>query len=227
MNMSKKYPILDDKEWLHQKYWIEELSTIKTAKIVGCSKVTILRALERHNIKRRTYSEAHKGKKSHLGKHHSEAARAKIGKAHKGKCSNRKGVCLSERTKQKMRDARKRQKSFPTHHTKPELVFEEICKKYNLPFKYTGDSAFWIGKGKDIVNPDFIHLTKKMVIEIFSWHHDQLNNRHVKPKGRYEDRKKILKKYGYKMIVFWQGDLEREDAEQFVLSVLKKAKGSI
>ena len=115
--------------------------------------------------------------------------------------------------------ARQAQK-MPTHHTKPEMVFEVICKKYDLPFKYTGDGAFWIGKNPS-VNPDFMHLTKKIVVEIFSWHHDELRNRHVNSTARYDERKKLLKKRGYKMIVFWQDDLEREDAEARVLSVLK------
>ena len=124
-------------------------------------------------------------------------------------------------SKQKMSEARKHRK-FPQHHTKPELIFEAICKKHNLPFKYTGDNSFWIGKNPAI-NPDFIHLTKKIVVEIFSYHHNELQ-RHCKVRysQTYEGRKKILRKYGYKMIVFWQDDLERKDAEKFVLHTLRE-----
>lgn len=117
--------------------------------------------------------------------------------------------------------ARKARKSFPQHHTKPELIFEQICKKHNLPFKYTGDNAFWIGKNPS-VNPDFIHLTKKIAVEIFSYWHDPLK-RHCKVpySATYEGRKRILKKHGWRLVVFWQEDLERKDAEQFVLSTLE------
>ena len=108
----------------------------------------------------------------------------------------------------------------PTHHTKPEVAFEAICKKYNLPFKYTGDGRFWIHE----LNPDFVECNgKKIAVEIFSYWHDPLR-RHCKVRyaATYEGRKKILKKYGWKLVVFWQDDLEREDAEQFVLNELKK-----
>ena len=119
--------------------------------------------------------------------------------------------------------ARRGQKGFPTHHTKPERIFEEICKKNNLPFKYTGDSSFWIGRNPSI-NPDFVECNgKKIAIEIFSYWHDPLR-RHCKiPYSQtYEGRNKILKKYGWKLVVFWQEDLEREDAEQFVLNKIQK-----
>ena len=246
--MSKKYPLLDDKAWLYQKYWGEELSIHKIAQIVGCSDHAVWCALLRFYIPRRTYSESVKGEKHPLyGKHRSEETKEKIREGHKGeKCywygkhrsdatkqklseasqgekNGNFGRHASEETRQKMREARKH-RIYPTHHTKPEMIFETFCKKNNLPFKYTGDGAFWIGKGKDALNPDFMHLTRKVVVEIFSWFHDELRNRHVRPKGRYEDRKKIFKRYGYKMIVFWQDDLDREDAEKRILSVLKRHK---
>jgi G:T-mismatch repair DNA endonuclease (very short patch repair protein) len=127
----------------------------------------------------------------------------------------------SEEAKQKMREARKDVR-FPTHHTKPEIIFEQFCEQDTLPFKHTGDGLFWI-EGKPAINPDFIHLTKKIVVEIFSYWHDPLR-RHCKVRysATYEGRKKILKKRGWKLIVFWQEDLEREDAEAFVLATLKR-----
>ena len=39
--------------------------------------------------------------------------------------------------------ARKAQK-MPKKYTLSEQIFEAICKKYNLPFRYTGDGSFWI-----------------------------------------------------------------------------------
>ena len=112
---------------------------------------------------------------------------------------------------------------MPTHHTKPEMIFEAICKKYNLPFKYTGDGSLWIGKNPAI-NPDFVECNgKKIAIEIFSYWHDPLRrNGKVRYSHTYAGRKKILKKYGWKLIVFWQEDLEREDAERFGLNELNK-----
>ena len=130
----------------------------------------------------------------------------------------------SEETKQKNREARKLIK-FPKHHTKPERIWQEIViDKHSLPFRYTGDSSFWIG-GKPAINPDFIHLTKKIVVEIFSYWHDPLRrNGKVRYAATLEGRKRILKKYGWKMIVFWDIDLLREDAEEYVLHVLRENK---
>lgn len=122
--------------------------------------------------------------------------------------------------------ARKKRK-IPTHHTKPELIFEDICQRNNLQFRYVGDGQLWIGKKNEAqLNPDFIECNgKKIAVEIFSYWHDPLRRYgRVRYSHTYEGRKKILKKYGWKLIVFWQEDLEREDAEAFVLNKLKKEK---
>ena len=133
-----------------------------------------------------------------------------------------KGIYCSNSCKAK--DLRKRAHT-PTHHTKPELIFEEICKKLDLPYKYTGDGAFWIGKNPS-VNPDFVNCNgKKIAIEIFGdYYHSPLLNYKLKEDRTLSYRKKILKKYGWKLIVFWQSDLVRKDAEQFVLNTLQKAR---
>lgn len=116
--------------------------------------------------------------------------------------------------------SRKRRK-MPKHHTKPECIFEQICKNNNLPFKYTGDGTFWIGKNPS-VNPDFIECnSKKIAVEIFSYWHDPLRRFGKVPySGTYEGRKKILKEYGWQLVVFWDTDLLRKDAETFILSQL-------
>lgn len=43
-----------DKDWLYQKYVVEELSTPKIAKIAGCSDSTIRIWLKKFNIETRT-----------------------------------------------------------------------------------------------------------------------------------------------------------------------------
>ena len=131
----------------------------------------------------------------------------------------KKGEKASQITKAKLREARKHRK-IPTHHTKPEVIFEQICKKHNLPFKYTGDGSFWIKN----INPDFVECNgKKIAIEIFGdyWHSPLLNYR-LKEDRTLSYRKKTLKKYGWKLIVFWESDLKRVDAEQFILNEIQK-----
>ena len=126
---------------------------------------------------------------------------------------------------ERLKKARKSRKK-PAHQTKPELVFEEMCKKNNLPFKYTGDGSFWIGK-KPSVNPDFIEANgKKIVVEIFGdyWHSPLRRYCKIRHSQTYGGKKKILKRYGWKLIIFWEIDILREDAEQFVLKKLKREK---
>ena len=156
------------------------------------------------------------------GKRFTEEHKNKIRETHKGEKNYNYGKHPMEQTKQKMREARKN-RFYPKHHTKPELIFEDICKKYNLPFKYVGDGSFWIGKNPS-VNPDFVECNgKKIAVEIFGdyWHSPLLNWK-LKERSTLTHRQRILKKYGWKLVVFWQLDLLREDVEQFVLLQLSK-----
>ena len=107
--------------------------------------------------------------------------------------------------------------------SKPETKFMQICEKYNLPFRYTGNSRFWIGKNPAI-NPDFVECRgKKIAIEIFGdYWHSPLLNRNVKEYQTLQGRKKILRKYGWKLIVFWELDLKRKDSAEFILHHLEK-----
>lgn len=138
----------------------------------------------------------------------------------KGKAQE--GKRISEKTRKKMREARKARKGFPQHHTKAELKFEAICKKNNLPFKYTGNGSFWI----ENINPDFVECnSKKIAIGVFGdyWHSPLLRSK-IPYSQTYKGRKKILRKYGWKLIIFWEKDMLRMDAEQFVVAELKRNK---
>ena len=48
-----KYPELDNKEWLVDRYSTQELSASKIAETIGCANGTVLSALSRHGIKKR------------------------------------------------------------------------------------------------------------------------------------------------------------------------------
>lgn len=56
--MKAKYPQLEDRDWLYQKYWVEELSTVKIGKELGCSYGTVMDWMEKLGIQRRSLSEA-------------------------------------------------------------------------------------------------------------------------------------------------------------------------
>jgi len=155
------------------------------------------------------------------GKHLSEEHKRKVSE-NNARYWKDKTFLHSDETKRKIREARKLQR-IPTHHTKPELKFEEICKKYNLPYKYVGDGKFWV----ENINPDFVESNgKKIAVEIFGnyWHSPLLN-----PKLR-EDRtlpyrEKTLKKYGWKLIVFWEDELKSKNAEEIVMDRTMNFRG--
>ena len=241
VNMSEKYPLLNDKAWLYQKYWGEELSTPQIARIIGCDENTIHYALKKHNIKRRTKSEALKGEKNPmfgkspsektraklrerrknrkpmLGKRHTEKTKEKMAEAQKGEKNHNYGKHFSEETRRKLREARKHQK-FPTSYTKIECIFWDISKKNNIPSEYTGDSKIWIGR----VNPDFVIRDKNIAIFVNGdyWHSPL-----IRPTLTYTQRVEVqikeCKRHKWKAVIIWGTDLLREDAEAFVLAVLK------
>ena len=177
----------------------------------------------------------HKLSLANKGKIISEEHRKILSESKKGKGNPMFGKCgeehpnygkhPSEETRKKMREARKHRK-FPNHHTKPERIFEEICGKYDLHFKYTGDGSLWIGKDRAL-NPDFIQADgQKIVVEVMGeWWHSPILNPKVPVYATLDYRKKHYKKYGWVPIFVWETDLLREDAEQFVLSTLKREVG--
>ena len=171
-------------------------------------------------------NEEHKRKISevHKGKTLSEEHKRKIGKANSGEKHPLYGKHHSEESKQKMRDARKNVK-IPNTYTIPERIFIEMCKKFDLPFHYVGNSSLWIGKkGEKQLNPDFIEANgKKIVVEIFGdYWHSPLLNRSLREDANLNYRKEHYKRHGWDSIFLWESDLKRSDAEHFVLNIFKR-----
>lgn len=242
--------ILEQQTFDEYDYWPHELAPQSHKLIISicicCGKVRVIenrfyyprckscamKGRQVSEINRQKLSERMKGegnpncgKKTWMyGKHHSAEARRKMRAANKGQKNPHFGKKHTEAARKKMRQARRHQK-LPKHHTKPELIFEAICKKYDLPFHYVGDSSLWIGKNNKL-NPDFIEANgKKICIEIFGdyWHSRLLNQKLPKQADRYY-RQRHYKKFKWASVFFWETDLKRPDAEQFVLSELKKNK---
>lgn len=118
-----------------------------------------------------------------------------------------------------------RHHKFPNCHTKPELNFEDICERNNLPFHYVGDGQLWIGKkGGTQLNPDFIEANdEKILVEVMGLYwHSPLLNRNLRESATLEYRKSHFKRYKWRPIFIWDTDLLREDAEEFVLKILEK-----
>lgn len=123
--------------------------------------------------------------------------------------------------RQRKQEVRKHQK-FPKTHTSIECTYWGISKKNNIPSEYTGDGSFWIGN----INPDFIIRDKRVAIFINGdYWHSPLLRYNIRDTQRVGYQIKVCKKHKWKAIIIWGTDLLREDAEAFVLAVLKKEKG--
>lgn len=115
---------------------------------------------------------------------------------------------------------RKRFKSLVKKPNAPEQIIIDIIAKHNLPYKYTGNGDFILG-GKC---PDFINTNgKKEVIEVFGrvFHSPLFTFRKNMPYHQtYEGTIAHYNKYGFKCRIFWDTDVTRADAEQFILTQL-------
>ena len=182
---------------------------------------------------RRKMREAAKGNKKWLGKHHTEEAKRKNREAHIGKHpSEETKTKIGETTKKNWQDPDFIKKVFDGLNTKPNAQEKKVgtILQKHLPeqYAYNGDFSCGITIGGKI--PDFVNVNdEKIVIEVFGPWHDEIFMRErfgdeIPWKRTEFGTKAHYSQFGYKCVVFWQEDLEREDVEQFVLSVLRENK---
>ena len=118
---------------------------------------------------------------------------------------------------------------IPKDHTTQELQFLEICKKFNLLFRYVGDNKIQIPEDSQFPykNPDFIHNNgTKLVIEIFGsdYYHNPLKKQGLPYHKTYQGTIEHYKKHGYKCIIFWGNELKNEE---LVLERLHRVGGIV
>ena len=166
---------LNNRDWLYQKYVVEERSGQKIADLLGCHASTVLKRLARE--------------------------------------------CIACRTPSEIRPMIKLKRS----RTRIEVRLEEILNSIVDCIEYTGDGGFWIPTMGTHLNPDFIIRDRKIAIEANGdYWHSPLLRRDMNATAVVTYRKAALKKAGWRLVVFWESDILREDAGAFVLSVLKK-----
>lgn len=124
----------------------------------------------------------------------------------------------TKETKEKLREARKKQR-FPRKDTKIEKIFKHFCTLFEIDNRVedTSDNSFHVGS----LNPDFIIRDMRIAIFVNGdyWHSPLLR---YKTRGtqRVDYQIKECKKHKWKAITFWESDLLREDAKEFVFNVL-------
>ena len=100
--------------------------------------------------------------------------------------------------------------------SKYEVKISALCIKYHLPFIYTGDGTFLIGRKI----PDFVNKEKRIAIEVFySYHKEQVFG---SVKKYMKDRSEYFAKYGYKIIFIDEKTMENINWEHQCVNKIKK-----
>lgn len=113
----------------------------------------------------------------------------------------------------KKRVIQKSRKSLVDKPTEPERAVIELIRKYNLPFRYTGDGEVVI----DGLNPDFIHNNgKNKVIEVFGrvFHDPEESFFDVRWSHQYWGRILEYKKRGYDCLILWEDEAKEKMLER-------------
>ena len=189
---------------------------------------------------KRKISESLKGNKHAYGHPQSEETRRKIGEAIKGEKNHMFGKQHTDEARQKMSESSKKSWRNPDYiknffaglNAKPNAQEKKVGAflQKHLPneYAYNGNFSCGITIGGKI--PDFVNVNgEKIVIEVFGPWHDEIFMRErfgdeISWKRTEFGTKAHYSQFGYKCVVLWQEDLEREDAEQYVLFVLKENK---
>lgn len=228
----KKYPRLEDREWLYNEYWKRGLSISEIARDISdsCSLATVFNAMKRLGIPRRSNSKANSGERNHFfGKTHTKDAKEKMQTAHMGKPhteSHRKNQ--SEAIKKCWEDEEFIKKILAARNAKPNKLESKLKNllSHLIPnkFAYNGDFTQGISIGRRI--PDFVDINgHKRIIELFGEpFHSPLCvlNWQIPTQRYYNETIKHYKRYGYKCIIFWSADIRRADAESFIKSKLER-----
>jgi len=108
--------------------------------------------------------------------------------------------------------------------TKPEKVIQDLILKYKLPYRYTGNGDFSVGR----FMPDFVNTNgEKKLIEVNGcyWH----NCPHCYPKQNAKDQDSkdqrkyaTYKKFGWTPILLWEHELKVKNWENNVLLKIKE-----
>lgn len=167
----------------------------------------------------------------YYGKHRSQAIKDKISKSLQGNIpwnvnTKGKGIMKPNSGSFKKGDvsywkgkhlSKEHIKKVLTRRTPSSLEekFQGIIDECNLSYKFVGDGSFFIEQ----FNPDFINTNnEKIAIEVYASFFKKQNYKSIDEWK--EDRRKIFRKYGWKIIYFDETQVN----EKYVLSHLEGGK---
>ncbi len=221
---------------LRYLYHVKGITTKQIAKIVGFkTHKSILNLMNKFGISRRKggFKKGHSifnretQVEAQKGKHHSLATEFKKGNIPwlKGKKMSSDwawnkglkgyGKKLWQRPGYREKTVKAIFKGLKLRPTSLEKKFMDVCARYHLPYKYTGDGSVLIG----YKNPDFVNVKgDKVCIEVANQFH------HQPPYAK--KRKKHFAQYGWKCVIFFQNDKKREFqlSDKKILEEITKAE---
>jgi len=221
----KKHKEETKKKWGEDrlgKDYVERFGEKRAKEI--CKKVSIGKTGKGSSLKGRTYEEIHgeeggralrKVRSETMGGENSPLRGKKRSKKSilKGSISMKKKWKDPEFIVKTLKAQQKARYQKPSGY---EQKISELCMKYSLPFIYTGDGTFLIGRKI----PDFINKEKRIAIEVFySYHKKQVFG---SVKNYMKERSKYFKKYGYKIIFLDEKIMKRRNWETFCVNKIKK-----
>lgn len=218
-----------NKDWLYQKYWIEKLSTVATAKLCDCHDTTVSYWLIKFGLGTRSRLEAHilllPQKRERFRRYGEEKKNKSDIEIYGEKKAKEKGERLSETMRYVWKENPSSGFTGGTHTEKTkrkisqgvveaivdgrihfkrptslELLFDKMTPD---SIRYVGDGAFWVTlKNGMHRNPDFkIHKQNK-VIEVFGdyWHKGENPQNLI---GQYVEA-------GFQCLVVWEREVYNE-----------------
>lgn len=188
------------------------------------------KGIPRTNEVREMLSRAHKGKiiPQDVRQRTSESMKQAAKQCHFEKHFEHMTDEAKERRARNMSKAA-REQNFARHFivgrtispNKAESQFICLSRKYTLPFKFSGDGTFWIGR----INPDFVECNgRKIAIDIFGdyWHTPLFLGQALDTTRTFNGRKRYAKEYGWELVIIWQSEFDLLDAEERILNKLRK-----
>lgn len=205
-----------------------------------------------HKGKKRPHSQEYKERRSKqyqgngnpfYGRTHSDETKRRIAQTrigHPGLTGEKNGMYgkhynhtpeakarLSEIAKKRWQDKefkeRTLQASMLGRKLKPnrvEKILINIIQKHHLPYKYTGNGSVIIGG----LNPDFVNCNgDKLALEVFG---DYWHGKIARKAMTLEGRTARFAEYGWLLVVFWESELEGQDAETLVLRRLSNQEAA-